>query len=438
MNHKERIDILQRDVEIPQNVQNKIDGTLLKIKDEAKNNSKIVRYSGKEAKVVGKMGKRRIGMVAAIVALVITTVSVGATVYRNWSKGLEESLHVTEEQKLKLEENGTTTFIESAATKQGDTEQISTGQGSTDKGNVGQVVTDQGITITAVQSITDNYYTYIAFKVEGFDVLDGEQPFFENTSATVEGVADEDMRAIGRFYDGTTTGQDGSIINADGTALDEEDGVTLYRYKGEDGSMEYHLTMYALGEKGALLNKKVHIELENLGIAEKAEYVNKVTGKWAFDIDLQGFDETKEVAVNIPLGDTGATVIEAEISPISIGATYNFPRTTETVELQEDEAREIALAAGIEVEEVETTTEVPLDPPRLMGVKMKDGTLYPYIYMGPGGGGYMDENSDVCYTRFAIDRILDASQVEALLFEKSYAGAGVMPTEENFYVVPLG
>ena len=434
MNHKERIDILQRDVEIPAMVQDKIDGTLFKIKDEAKQDSKIVRYSGKEAKSTGKMGKRRVGMVAAIATLIITTVSVGAAVYRNWSKGLEESLHVTEEQKLKLEEDGTTTFIEPV-----ETEQISTEQGSADKGNTGQAVTEQGITVTAVQSITDNYYTYVAFKVEGFDVTEGEQPSFENTSATVEGVADEDMRAIGRFYDGTTVGKDGKVVNADGTPLVEEDGVTIYQYRGEDGSMEYHLTIYALGEKGALLNEKVHIELENLGTMIKTEYTNKVTGKWTFDIDLQGSDETREVTVNnVALGDTGATVIGAEISPISIGATYNFPRKTETMELPEDEAVEQALAAGVEVEDIETTFEVPIDPPRLMGVKMKDGTLYPYIYMGPGGGGYMDENSDICYTRFAIDRILDVNQVEALLFEKSYAGDGVVPTEDNFYVVPLG
>jgi hypothetical protein len=447
MNKQDPIKTLQSDVEIPRVVQNKIDGTLLKIKDEA-NGSKIVTYKSNEAKTTAKRGKRRFGMVAAIAALVITTVSVGAAVYRNWSKGLEASLHVTEEQKAKLEASKTTTFMEEVATEQGSLDKANADQGNAEQGNANQgnadqkfteqKITNQGITITATQSITDNYYTYIAFKVEGFEVSDGEQPFFENTLATVEGVANEDMRAIGTFYDGTTVGQDGTVTNADGTPIAEKDGITLYRYKGEDGSMEYHLTVYALGEKGTLLNKKVHVELENLGTVAKTEYTNKVIGKWAFDIDLRGSNETREVAVNAPLGDTGATVIGAEISPISIGATYNFPRKTEKVELPEDEAVQQALAAGVEVEDIETTFEVPIDPPRLMGVKMKDGTLYPYIYMGPGGGGYVDENSDECYTRFAIDRILEVNQVEALLFEKSYAGDGVVPTEANFYVVPIG
>lgn len=429
MNKQNPIKTLQNDVEIPEAVQNKIDGALLKIKDEAKG-GKIVAYDNKIKNTRGS--KRRFGMVAAIAALVITTVSVGAAAYRNWSKGLEESLHVTEEQKAKLEANKTTTLMEQTAA-----DQESIDQGSTDQESTNQVVTNQGVTVTAVQSITDNYYTYVAFKVEGFEAADGEQPFFEKTSATIEGVADEDMKAVGTFYDGTTVGVDGTVTNTDGTPLEERDGITIYRYKGEDGSMEYHLTVYALGEKGALLNKKVHVELENLGIMAKTEYTNKVTGKWVFDIDLRGSDETKETVINVPLGDTGATVIGTEISPISIGATYNFPRKSEKMELPEDEAREQALAAGVEVEDIETNFETPIDPPRLMGVKMKDGTLYPYIYMGPGGGGYVDESSDECYTRFAIDRILDVNQVEALLFEKEYAGDVVVPTEDNFYVVPI-
>ena len=411
MNKKKPIEILQHDVEIPEVVQNKIDGTLLKIKDESKV-SKIVRYDSRDTKSVTKKSKRRFGLVAAIAALTITTMSVGAAVYMNWSKGLEESLHVEEAQKHKLEENKTATFQE-------------------------QVAMDQGITVTATQSITDNYYTYIAFKVEGFDMVEGEQPDFEHTNATIEGIADEDVRAIGGFYDGTTTGPDGMIVNADGTSLNEVDGMIIPKYNAEDGSMEYHLTMYSLGAEESLLNKSVHIELENLGTVAKAEYANKVTGKWVFDIDLQGSDEVREATVNVPLGDTGATVIGAEISPISIGATLNFPRQTEISKISVDEATQIALAAGIEVEDVETTEEFPVDPPMLCGVKMKDGTLYPYLYMGSGIFGYSDENSDAFYMRSSIDRILDTNEVEALLFQKEYAGDGVTPTEDNFYVVPI-
>lgn len=412
MNQKERIETLQGDVIIPEVVQNKMNETLKGIQDRGQQGSKIVRFGDQAVQPVVKRSKRRFGMIAAIAALVITTVSVGAAVYMNWSKGLEANLHVEEAQKPKLEENKTTTFME-------------------------QVATDQGITVTAKQSISDNYYTYIAFKVEGLDIAEGEQPGFEHTNVTVDGVIDGETKAIGRFYDGLTTGPDGTIVKMDGSPATDENDILVEQYQQADGSMEYHLTVYQLGQKGHLLNKKIHIELENLGTLGKAEYVNKVTGKWAFDIDLQGSNEVREATINVPLGDTGATVIGAEISPISIGATYNFPRNTETMELPEEEAIAQALAAGIEVEDIETIVEVPIDPPTLCGVKMKDGTLYPYLYMGPGMSGYLDENSDTCYIKFAINRILDANQVEALLFQKTPAGEGEIPTEDNFYVVPL-
>ena len=412
MNDKDNINTLQEEVEIPVTVKNKIDETLLKIKEEGVQDSKIVVYGDREAKL--KKGKRKFSMVAAIAILVITSISVGATVYVNWSKGLEESLHVQEEQKPILKKNKTTTFME-------------------------QTSTSQGVTVTAVQSITDNHYTYIAFKVEGFDIEEGEEPFFENTNATVVGEDNDETKSVGVFYDGLTTGPDGKAVYADGTPLLEKDGEFLINYKAEDGSLEFHLTLYnSMEEKGYFINKKVHIELENLGTVKKTEYFNKVAGKWTFDIDLQGSDEVKEAVLDVPLGYTDAIVIGAEISPISIGATYTFPRTEETMELSEDEAREIALASGVEVEDIVSSQRFPLDPPRLMGVKLKDGTIYPYLYMGPGSSGYMEEDSDICYIRFAIDRILDPSQVEALLFEKSYAGVRGVPTEDDFYVVPLG
>ena len=48
-------------------------------------------------------------------------------------------------------------------------------------------VTDAGITVSAQQSITDNYYTYLSFKVEGYHLEDGKQPDFENVFVTVDG-----------------------------------------------------------------------------------------------------------------------------------------------------------------------------------------------------------------------------------------------------------
>ena len=60
--------------------------------------------------------------------------------------------------------------------------------------------TDAGVTVSAQQSITDNYYTYLSFKVEGYRLEDGKQPDFENVSVTVDGK--QDFSSGSSFYSG--------------------------------------------------------------------------------------------------------------------------------------------------------------------------------------------------------------------------------------------
>jgi len=107
--------------------------------------------------------------------------------------------------------------------------------------------------------------------------------------------------------------------------------------------------------------------------------------------------------------DTNATVIKAELSPISIKVEYQFPWQ-------------------------EVTETEPAEP---VGVKMKDGTLYPDISMGGNSMGYGPDGSDIISNTFPIDRIIDVEQVESLLFIKSYPENEEPMTEDNFYVVPI-
>ena len=77
------------------------------------------------------------------------------------------------------------------------------------------------------------------------------------------------------------------------------------------------------------------------------------------------------------------------------------------------------------------------ESPRLMGVRIKDGTMYPYIYLGPGSSGYMGESVSRYRTVFAIDRILDVDQVQGLLFAKENAD-GTGGVEDMYYIAPVG
>ena len=49
------------------------------------------------------------------------------------------------------------------------------------------------------------------------------------------------------------------------------------------------------------------------------------TNNRTFDFTLQGSDKVRTCKLSETLGDSGATVIEAEISPISLHVTYDMP-----------------------------------------------------------------------------------------------------------------
>jgi len=399
MSRRDTIEVLQMEVEIPDVVQKKANQTFDKIREdkvEVGADAKIIPYNV-QIKTVSKSSKKRIGIIVAVVTLALATVSVAAA-YLNWSKSLSEGLQATQEQKVQMEENNMSAFVD-------------------------QTCTDQGITVTAVQSITDNYYTHIAFNVEGYEPEEGLQPAFETVEVTVDGK--DDFSFGGRFYDGLIQGTDGGVANADGTPLDtDENGGIVEHYVMDDGSLEYRITLANAHEKGYFINKPIHVELYNLGTVSKAEYFNEIEGTWSFDWDLQGSEDMKECTLNIPLGDTGATVVKAELSPISLRAEYEFPRQQVT-------------DTGLDEKDEEISFDSYAEPPQLSGVKMKDGTLYPFIYLGPGSLGYESEDTDIYMTAFAIDRIIDVEQVESLLFIKSYPENEEPLTEDNFYVVPI-
>lgn len=383
MNKADTIKTLQMEIEIPDVVLKKANQTLDEIRQ--KNTNVIVRK---------KISKKKIAIIIIAAVLILATLGVAAA-YLGWSRSLSEGFQVTEEQKTQLEESNMTTFMS-------------------------QSCTDQGITVTTIQSITDNYYTHIALKVEGYELEDGKQPDFETLKVTVDG--NEDIWAGGGFYDGLIGGADGYVVYADGTPIDYNEEINGH-YIQEDGSLEYQIFLKNR-EKGYFINKPIHLELNNLGTVSKAEYFNEITGTWSFDWDLQGSEDKKECTLNVPLGDTDATVIKASITPISLRAEYEFPRRKKTVNYIDENGEEKSVLWDA-------------DPPALTGIKMKDGTLYPFISLGPDSTGYESEDSDIYTMTIPIDRIIDVDQVESLLFSNTYAEEGETTTEDNFYVVPI-
>lgn len=396
---RDKIQTLREDVVIPDVVLKKAEDAFDLIRAEEKQNTvkKDINTDGKRRRA--KMHIKRIVILAAAAVLAFGTV--GFAYYVKWARGFENELHVTEEIKTQAAETKLADFPE-------------------------QSVTCGNVTVTAKQSIVDNYYAYLSFEVKGYELPDGAEPGFGSVGAIVGG---ESVTFSASFYDGIITGEDGRPVYEDGTPLQSDEDVNLTRgYKAEDGTLEYHINLASNDEEGYFLNKPIHVELKNLGIYPgKAEPVEPaVEGEWVFDWILQGSDEIYKADCNETLGDTGVTVTGAEISPISIKAIYDAPRQIITEPAVNETTGEAF------------TYETYAEPPALAGVKMKDGTLYPYLYMGPGLSGYTDENSSRYVEMFAVDRILDVNQVEALLFRKdggAYENGADM--EDNFYAVDI-
>lgn len=373
MKDEQLMDILRKEIEIPDIVTEKADQALDQIRREVREQEPMA-FSGRRAKGAGK----KYAVLAAVAALAAGTVSVYAA-YSSWSRGMQEELHVSEEQQRKLEENGMTSFAASAAV-------------------------DAGVTITAQQSITDHYYSYLAFQVDGYQLEEGETPAFENVTVTVDG--ETEVSWGGHFYDGIVDGEEGTLVYGDGTSLDtDSDGVLIPRYVGEDGSMEYHIVLARSMERGFFTGKRVQVEFENLGTVTKDSYQPDIQGRWLLEMELGGADTSRLINTKETLGDTDAVVTSVELSPVSIRVLYDFPRKLLTEEFEDEDGRLQSYTYSAE-------------PPMAVGVRLKDGTCLAPLYGGPGTQGYLDTSSEQYVLAYAFAQVIDPDQAAAILFEK--------------------
>lgn len=378
---------LQQDTEVPEYVWQRYMEALSTLPD--KENRGYGAHAGRS--------RRWMLPVAAAAALTVGVVSVSASAYLHWSRSLEEKLQITTEQEQVLEEQKLAAPI-------------------------GQSVTQGDVTVTAQQSIVDNYVAYLSFKVEGYEVEEGVQPDFASVDIQIEGEGDYTLGRSYGFYNGMVVGSDGGPVHAsDGTPWGEDEAVN---YMMEDGSLEYLIRMVSARE-GAFLDKQVHVELKDLGIYKQkaGDITTEAEGTWSFDWTLTGSDEMKEYELNAPLGDSGATLVQAELSPVSISLQYDLPRREETEQAVDQDGNAF----------IHTTYA---EPPYFYGVQLKDGTILGHLSNG-GAEGYEDDQSDLYHVRTSFTRVITVDEVESLLFVKS-SPAGEQPlTEENLYVVPL-
>lgn len=395
MKKENAIETLQMDIVIPEIVQQRADHVFEQIRSESRNcgenGGKTMGYSGKAA---------RKGMWAAVAAAVLVLGTVACAAYMHWSSGMEQKFNVTQEQKVYLEES-----------------QITKPKNDS--------VTQEGITVTLQQSIVDAHFAHLSFRVDGYHAEEGVQPDFEYVVTTVDG--DYPSATGGRFFDNVHVDSDGNFAYTDGTpAKENADGGIIGKYINDDGSMEYIMTLMTNRPDDSFIGKPIHIELQNLGTVSKAAYTPDIDATWSFDFILDASEQIRTVELSQPLGDSGATVTKAQISPISFYVEYHFPLQLVAIDGQDQDGNAI-----------QSTTFA--EAPRFTGVRLKDGTRLTGIAQ-PGSEGYNSDDTDTYVLYCGTDHIINPEEVDALLFIKTEPESQQeylnMP-EDKLYIVPL-
>lgn len=331
---------------------------------------------------------RKLVLIAAAAALLIATLT-GAAAYTRWSKNAQNRYNPSEDVKQQAENSGLSVMLEN---KQEENAVLS--------------ATDQGITITAVQSIVDNTQAELTFRIEGIELTEDQIPGTWPV-ITIDGTEDFYTMQTGEFYHGTTWNEAGEwVYVSTGEPVqyrNDEFQTAIMDYVADDGSLEYthHITFDEAD--GRWLGKEIIVTFNSINIqSEKAgKDVPLVKGKWKLKWTLTGTSDSISVTPNAEIGNSGVTLLEAEIGQKSIYARYQLEEYWEGW----DELVEM--------------------PQEVRGVRMKDGAEY---HCGAGTGGFEDQDKMIYCTQFDIyDGILDISQVESLIFKDENGNTVYIP-----------
>lgn len=333
---------------------------------------------------------RKLLLVAVVSAAVLATLT-GAAVFTRWSKTAQAAYNPPQQVKEQAEKTGLSVMLEN----------------KTEETNPGEVLsaTDQGITITAVQSIVDNYGAKLFFRVEGFTLPEGRAPglFWDRDRVTIDGSTEFYDSMTGWFYDGTTRNEAGEWVYAsNGQPVkfgNDKYQSAIYQWVADDGSLEYQMDIRFRDNGESYLGKEFAIHFDGIGVGpEKGGIMEEplVSGNWDLHWTLTGADNTENavtITPNAEIGDSGLTLLEAEIGQMSIRAVYQSDHDWDGWKQLE------SLSPG------------------LYQIRMKDGSTVRVVPTQEDYGRWETERiCEVAYETF--DGILDVSQLDSLAYDK--------------------
>lgn len=346
---------------------------------------------------------KRIFLIALAAAMILATLT-GAAVFTRWSRTAQVRFNPSEDIKEQAEKSGLSVMLEETKGEENPNEVLS--------------VTDQGITITAVQTIVDNYQAEITFRIEGFELPEDEDPYVCPT-VTIDGDLFFYGSQSGGFYDGTTRNENGEWVYASTgepvKSRDDEFQSVILDWVADDGSMEYTHYISFNETDGRYFGKEIVFTFNSIdvqGHRKAGPSIPQVEGNWELKWTLTGADNNIQCAPNAKIGDSDVVLLDAEIGQLSVKTRYQLK------------------------DYWEGWNELVTLPQAVCGIRMKDGSEHICI---PSTSGFEDQENMIYFIESTMfDAILDVSQVESLMFHKGWElDANGDPTIQTFYYIPI-
>lgn len=355
-----------------------------------------------QKKQTGFSGRKKLLFVLA--ATLIMGTMTAAAVYTRWSTTAQTRYNPSQDVKEQAEKSGLSVMLEETKGAANPNEVLS--------------VTDQGITITAVQSIVDNYQAEITFRIEGFDLPEDEDPFVWPT-VTIDGDLFFYGAQGGGFYDGTTYDENGKRVYASTgepvRSRDDEFQSVILDWVADDGSMEYTHYISFQETDGRYMGKEIVFTFNSIDIQGHKKLgpsIPQVEGNWELRWTLTGTSDSVTVTPNAKIGDSDVVLLDAQIGQLSLRTRYQV------------------------TEYWEGWDELVTLPQGVCGVRMKDGSEHRCV--ASTYGFEVQEKMVYFMESQMFDAILDVSQVESLMFHKGWElDANGKPTIQTFYYIPV-
>ena len=373
----------------------------LRFSQESKEDMVELLMAMPKEQTMKKHTTKRIWLVALAAALALATFT-GAAVFTRWSRTAQVRFNPTQEVKEQAEKSGLSVMLETPKGTENPNEVLS--------------VTDQGITITAVQSIVDNYRAQITFRIEGFELPEDEYPSVWPT-VTIDGKWDFYGSQSGSFFDGTTIKEGKRVYASTGEPVrysDDEFQSVILDPVADDGSLEYTHSFTFDETDGRYIGKEIVFSFHSIDFESDQKAgtsVPQVEGNWELKWTLTGADTNIKVTPNTKIGDSDVVLLDAEIGQLSLRTRYQVDDYWEGWD------------------------ELVTLPQAVQGIRMKDGSEY---RCGASTCGFEDQENMIYFMESNMfDAILDISQVESLMFHKGWEKDENGESIETFYYIPI-